>query len=249
LNYEIVGRKAKRLLEPIALVLRVPELMQTPLNWIAAKADVGKGLINLQQFVVKSPAFLAESRGAVTLSDVLTNSPLNLPVTLSLSRVVAQKANLLAANSPTNSAYAELPSFVTLSGTVGDPKTEINKLVIGGLLARSIGGLVPLGKDATTLLQGVGSALTGQPGAGGSAGTATNASPAANIVQGISGLLNKGQPAAGKTNAATATNASPAANIIQGLSGLLNQPKKTVTNAPAATSNNKTAKPSGPEKR
>src|SRR5262249_54099437 len=138
MTYEIVGPKIKRVLEPISVVLRVPELMQTPLSWVGAKADVGQGQIQLQQFSVQSQAFDAESHGTIPMADVLTNSPLNLPVTLSLRRSLAEKAHLLPANTPTNTTYVALPSFVTLAGTLGDPKSEINKLVIGGLLARSI---------------------------------------------------------------------------------------------------------------
>ncbi len=206
LNYEIVGRKVKRLLDPIALVLRVPELTLTPLNAIDAKVGMGKGQVNVEQFIVQSQAFYADSRGSVPIAEILTNSPLNLPVNLALRRSLAEKANLLPANTPTNALYAQLPSFVTLAGTLGDPKTEINKLVIGGLLARSIGGIAPVGDKAGSLLQGVGGLLTGQTSAARTnAPTATNASPAANIVQDISSLLN--QPKKGRT----ATNA-PAAS-------------------------------------
>ena len=85
---------------------------------------MGKGQIDLQQFTVESPAFHAESHGTIPIANVLTNSPLNLPVTLALRRALAEKINLLPANSVTNAVYVELPSFVTLTGTLGDPKTE-----------------------------------------------------------------------------------------------------------------------------
>ena len=219
LNYEIVGRKTKRLLEPIAAILRVPELMQTPINWIVAKTDIGQGQVNLQQFTVQSAAFLAESRGTITMADVLTNSPLNLPVTLSLRRTLAEKANLLAANTPTNAVYVALPSFVTLAGTVGDPKTEVNKLVIGGLLAKSIGGLVPLDARTSSLVQGVGGLLSGQSGGGVSTNAPANTNAAANIVQGIGGLLNQPKtatnaPAAARTNTTTKPGISDLLKLI-----------------------------------
>jgi hypothetical protein len=182
------------------------------LEWVNARTLLGKGQIEVQQFAVQSPAFLAESQGAIPISEVLTNSPLNLPVNLSLRRALAQKSNLLPANAPTNTLYIQLPTFVSLQGTVGDPKTEINKLVIGGLLARSLGGLAPIGDNASSILQGLGGALTGQQGA------------------------------SARTNAPAGTNASPAANIVQGISGLLNQRKQAATNPPAATVTNKPAK-------
>jgi hypothetical protein len=163
-----------------------------------------------------------------------------------LRRSLAEKASLLAANTPTNAVYAELPTFVSLKGTLGDPKTEINKVVIGGLLARSIGGLIPVGDKASTLLQGVGGLLTGQQAATKStnAPAGTNAPSKADIVQGLAGLLNQPKKTT-NAPAAAATNASPAASIVQGLSGLLNQPKKA-TDAPTPATN-KPAKPRAPE--
>jgi hypothetical protein len=206
MNYEIVGKTTKRLLEPIALVLRVPELTQTPLNWIGTKAQIGSGKIDVQQFSVLSQAFFAQSHGTIPMAEVLTNSPLNLPVSLSLRRSLAEKAHLLAPNTPTNAVYAELPTFVTLTGTIGDPKTEINKLVIGGLLAKSIGGIAPVGEKASSILQNLGGALSGQPTSN------TN------------------------TNSTTRTNAPAAAAIVQELSGLLGAQKNTrSTNSPVST--------------
>jgi hypothetical protein len=147
---------------------------------------------------------------------VLTNSPLNLPVTLSLRRTLAEKANLLPANTPTNAVYAQLPSFVKITGTLGEPDTEINKLVIGGLLARSIGGIAPVGDKAGAILQNLGGVLSGQRGATTStnAPAGTNASPAASIVQGISNLLNQD---ASRTNAPATTNKPARPNPLQDL--------------------------------
>src|SRR5262249_21241503 len=63
MNYEIVTGKPKRILEPISLALGVPELTQTPINWISATSQIGQGQIDLQQFAVHSQAFHAETRG------------------------------------------------------------------------------------------------------------------------------------------------------------------------------------------
>lgn len=215
MHYEIVGRKAKRLIDPIALVLRVPELSQTPINWIAAQLQVGNGQIALEQFKVQSQAFFAESSGSIPMADVLTNSPLNLPVTLSLRRTLAEKANLLPANTPTNAVYAQLPSFVRVTGTLGEPNTEINKAVVGGLLARSISGILPVGETAGSVLQNLGGVLSGQRGAT-NAPAGTNAS--AGIVQGITGLLDQSSQS-GRTNApvTTTTNRPARPNPLQDL--------------------------------
>jgi uncharacterized protein involved in outer membrane biogenesis len=162
LNLEIVGKKIKRLLEPIALVLRVPELTQTPLNWVNAKADIGQGTIKVNQFAVLSHAFYADGQGTVRIAEVLTNSPLDIPITVSLRRSLAEKSNLIPAGAPTNTVYVALPTFAKLDGTLGDPKTEINKVVISGLLLRSAAGIPQVGDKAGNILQGIGGILSGQ---------------------------------------------------------------------------------------
>ena len=212
MNYELVGAKVKRLIEPIATVLRVPELTQTPLNWIATRIDLGKGQIDLQEFAVESQAFHAESHGAIPIADILTNSPVNLPVNLSLRRSLADKAHLLPENTPTNAVYAPLPAFVTLAGTLGDLKTEINKMVVAGLAARSIGGIVPVGDKAGNIIQGIGGILSGQSSAPAStnAPARTNAASPANIVQDITTLFNQSKSKSRPNTNAPATPKKPA---------------------------------------
>jgi len=181
LNFEIVGRKVKSLLEPIALVLRVPELTMTPLEWINAKADVGQGKINVGEFSVFSQAFYANGQGPVQLAPGLTNSALGIPVAIALRRSLAEKARLIPQGTPTNAAYVQLPTFAKLAGTLGEPKTEIDKLVISGLLLQSAGGLPKVNEKTGNLLQGLGGILSGQrPGAvNTNLPAGTNSSPAA----------------------------------------------------------------------
>lgn len=162
LNLEIVGPKLRRLLDPIALVLRLPELTQTPLNWVAAKAQIGQGTVNLTDFSVQSQAFFAQGAGTMRIAEVLTNSPLDVPVTVSLRRSLAEKAKLVPANTPTNAVYVALPSFAKMTGTLGAPKTDVNELVITGLLLQSAGNIPNVGGKAGTLLQGIGGILSGQ---------------------------------------------------------------------------------------
>ena len=126
-----------------------------------------------------------------------TNSPLNhLPVNFYLTRSLAQKAGLMPANTPADAAYVLLPNFVKLKGTIGDPKSDINKLVITAIIAESAGGL-----------------------AGGSAGKILRTP--GNIIQGVTGILS-GQST--NTNA-TKTNAPPS-NPIGGFLNNLLKPKK-----------------------
>ncbi|MFO1497952.1 MAG: AsmA-like C-terminal region-containing protein [Verrucomicrobiota bacterium] len=194
MNYAIVSPKINRLLEPIALVLRVPELTQTPINWIAAQTDIGQGQIAVRQFALQSQAFVAESQGAIPIGETLGDSRLKLPVNLSLRRALAEKASLLPANTPTNAAYVALPPFVTLVGTLAEPQSEINKLALVGLATKTIGGIVPVGDKAGAILQNLGGVLSGQPAgnAATNAPAATNAKSPASLIQDLSGLLNRG---------------------------------------------------------
>src|SRR5262249_20093503 len=156
--------------------------------------------INLSKFAVLSSAFYAESQGVIPIADVLTNSPLNMPVNIALRRSLAEKARLIPTDAPTNTAYVTLPTFVKLTCTLGDPKTQTDKLVIAGLLARTASRFIPnVGGEAGKILQGVGNILT-RPGASAanvnaptnaSAGTAQPANPTADLLQSIGGLLEK----------------------------------------------------------
>ena len=140
-----------------------------------ARASLGQGQINLTKFAVLSSAFYAESQGVIPIADVLTNSPLNLPVNLALRRSLAEKARLVPVGAPTNTAYVSLPTFVKLTGTLGDPKSQTDKLVIAGLLARSATRFIPnVGGDAGKILQGVGNILTSQGAAAPNVNAPTN---------------------------------------------------------------------------
>jgi hypothetical protein len=106
----------------------------------------------------------------IPLAEVLTNSPLNLPIEFALRRSLAEKSGLLPANTPTEAPYAVLPKFVTVKGTVGAPKTDLNELALGGLLLKSgLGVAEKLGvkvDDKTGNLFQTAGLLTGQKPAG-----------------------------------------------------------------------------------
>lgn len=183
-NLQLIGPKTKRLVVPIATLLRVPEITQSPLSWLDARMDLGGGNITLSRVAMQSAAFEAQTHGVIPIAVVLTNSPLNLPVEFALSRGLAEKASLLSANTPTNAPYAALPKFVTVKGTIGEPKTDLNELALGGMLLKSgVGIAEKLGAnvDGKTgdSLRGIGNLLTGQKSVG-SNQPGTNAAPKAN---------------------------------------------------------------------
>jgi hypothetical protein len=151
------------------------ELSKSPINTITVRGDAGSGKVNLQQAVVQSSAFKAEANGTITLAAVLTNSAIQIPVSVSLSQPIARKVNLASAD--TNAAYAKLPDFLVETGTVGEPKAQINKMVLVSLAAKGFGGAIPglsgvlggksSGSNTSTnssgLLQGLGGLLGGNP--------------------------------------------------------------------------------------
>ena len=84
----------------------------------------------------------------------------------------------------TNATYALLPKFVTVKGTLGEPKSDLNERALGGMLLKSGVGIaeklgVKVDPKADNVLQGVGNLLTGQKPAGTNQSD-TNAAPKLN---------------------------------------------------------------------
>ncbi|MDW8309874.1 MAG: hypothetical protein RMK20_10930, partial [Verrucomicrobiales bacterium] len=158
-NIQLVGPKAKSILTPIALVLGAPELLNSPLDFMNATVRAGGGQIQIAEFLAHSPAFVAQSQGSIPIADVLSESPLNQEIEVSIARALATK--LRFANVPTNVAYVKLPSFARLRGTLGSPDVKTDKAVILALTATSLGGVV--GGTAGGILEGVGTLLGVRP--------------------------------------------------------------------------------------
>lgn len=195
------------------------ELSRSPINLIRAGGSIRSGRIDLTNAVVQSSAFEAETRGTIDIATELTNSPIRFPLSVSVERSLADRVSLVPPGTPTNAVYVRLPDYVTIAGTLGEPKTDINKLALVGTALQQFGGKIP-GVDRKTgnLIQNLGGMLTGRPAGAGAtnapAATGTNApAPAApatpvNVIQGLSGLLGGARPA---TNAPGMTN-PPATN-------------------------------------
>jgi hypothetical protein len=161
------------------------ELEKSPIQQIAARGSIGSGQVQLQQAMVQSAAFEADASGTITLAPILTNSPIQIPVSIALSHSLAERVNLVPANAPTNAAYVKLPDFLTMRGTVGQPKTDINKVALASTVFRGISGLVPSNGKNGNLIQGLGGLLGG----GSSANTniapnkpSTNQTPVNNLL-------------------------------------------------------------------
>ena len=168
------------------------DLSRSPIDAIIAQGSIGSGKLNLQKTMVRSSVFEADAPGTITLAAVLTNSPIQIPVHLSLSRSVAQSLNL-AGNAPTNAAYAQLPDFFTLTGTIGNPDKRIDKVALVSMTAQGITGAVPgLNQTAGDVVQGV-RALLG-PSTNSTAANTNNPgaqSPINNLLNGLLGPKKK----------------------------------------------------------
>lgn len=174
-NIQLVGPKIKAVLTPIAIGLGAPDLLRSPLDYVTASMRAGDGKIEIPNFVAQSPAFRAESAGAIPIADVLNDSALNQPVEIALARELAN--SLGYANAPTNQPYSKLPNFVQLTGTLGTPNAKIDKTKLAGVAAVGIGNALlknvggETGQKAGAALNALGGLLGGKP-------ASTNVAPA-----------------------------------------------------------------------
>jgi hypothetical protein len=187
----------RQILSPISIALRIPQLSESPLNWIDARATISNGTVHLPGAIAESSVFRGGMSGTVTMDEVLTNSALNnLPVDIALRRNISDAARMTPSGTPADVQFVTLPRFVSVAGTAGNPKTKIDTIAVTRLLAGTVGNY--LGGDAGKILKGIGNLGTGSStNASGTNATSTNA--VGNLIQGLGSLLQK--PA--KTNVTT----------------------------------------------
>ena len=116
------------------------EFKKSPIQVINAQGKAGGGRIDLQQATVQSAAFKADAQGGIALAQVLTNSTIKIPVTVFVSQSIGKQLNLTSGNAAANATYVPLPQFLTMKGTIGVPKADINKVALGGMAVQSLGG-------------------------------------------------------------------------------------------------------------
>jgi hypothetical protein len=177
------------------------DVSKSPIDVITARGTAGDGRVTVEQAVVRSTVFEATvTNGTVTLAPVLTNSPINFPVSIALNQSIAQRVpNLGSNNTSTNNAstnglasgnasYVKIPDFYVEKGTLGKPKPSISAGSLGkGVIQKFIPGLGGGGTNGSgNLLQGLGGLFhggenvnTNQPGTN---QPATNQSPVNNLL-------------------------------------------------------------------
>lgn len=212
------------------------ELTQAPIDVIDIKAKMVPGRIDLERSLIQSSAFQAAASGKIETRPVLTNSPLTIPLSVSLRRSLAEKINMLPSGTPTNAVYVALPDYVTIRGTMGEPKSDINYAALAGTALQQLGGKIPgVDEKTSNLIQGLGGMLSNRGAAATNAAPAgTNAVPAGtNAPAGsrspLGGLERILGPVLGTTNApstnaptgattnAPATNQSPVGSLLDQL--------------------------------
>jgi hypothetical protein len=172
-----LNQTTKMILYPIALALRMPELLKRPLDYVNADVRLGRASIEIRDLSVQSAAMFARSPGIIPMAAVLANSPIEQEVEIWLPRELTKRLYLPGAASQTGT-HLKLPNFVTVTGTLGAPQVKEDKLVLTSLLAGGVAGAIG-GKTGDTI-KGVTGALGGIFGGGqpkATPGPPTNAAP------------------------------------------------------------------------
>ncbi len=209
----VVEPRWRQLLRPISLILRLPDLLDSPITSLDAQALITNGVVDLRRSHVLSPAFRLQAQGPTPLASRWGDSALNLPIAFEIHRAFAEKAQFAGLTISSNDTYVKLPDFVRLGGTLGNPETKVNEAVLVQVLGQNLLGLPANTIESTTKAIGnLGDVLKGD-----------KKIEATNILNAIRFLNPPAAPAPApaSTNAPAASTNAPSAD----------------TNAPAAPTN------------
>ncbi len=162
-------RRAKNLVvfivRAVAPVLSIPpgDLLHPPIHELKAAMNIGDGNLELTEFRVVNDSFRIRAAGGVTLAEDLDASRIrNIPVVMGLNTNIAQRARLYRSDR-VREEMVELPPFVQVGGTLGDPDIDVQRRVITGMI---VGGVTESGviRDdrAQRVLEGLGGLLSGE---------------------------------------------------------------------------------------
>jgi uncharacterized protein involved in outer membrane biogenesis len=164
-NIQIVGDKLKGFLMPIAIFLGAPDLLESPLNQMAMRGNIGGGKINVDQLSLVSEAFVAQSAGPITITDELMKSTFDQwPMNFYIRRSLAQKVRIAPKNAPADQKYVALPQFIQVTGTLEapKPKLDLNVRAIAGTVLQNIDRIPGVDPKAGGVIQGLGNILSGR---------------------------------------------------------------------------------------
>jgi uncharacterized protein involved in outer membrane biogenesis len=123
-DVQLVGPKAKAFIATIARVAELAgvsgmgNLTNSTLNRLDVQLRMGDGKIALTRCLVLVGAFRIITTGEIPIAPVLDDSPFNdWPIHIAIGHGSAENADAFS-----DDGYHKLPTFVTLGGTLGDPK-------------------------------------------------------------------------------------------------------------------------------
>ena len=167
------------------------DLEKSPIDVITTDGVATNGQVIIKNTVVRSPTFEATvAKGTITLAPVLTNSTINIPISIALNNAIIGRFPLLGESATsTNGGYTKLPDFFSEQGTIGEPKKHISPTAFGkGVIRNLIPGLVGTNGILSQPLEGLGDLLHGGPSAN---QPATNNPPATNNQPAVNSIPNR----------------------------------------------------------
>jgi AsmA family/AsmA-like C-terminal region len=131
LNYRVTAAQnplIETLVMALSGALRIPNLSRMPVDVVSASAEVDQGVVQIRSFEVGNATYLASGRGRIELQDVLDDSRYDIPISVSVPDELTKKREAL-------------PDFLTIRGTVGNPKADIDPAGVALALTRLPGPL------------------------------------------------------------------------------------------------------------
>jgi hypothetical protein len=145
-------------------LLHADELLRSPLRHLEGQAQLAGDTVELQNFSIASDLFILSTHGQLRLAEPWTEASLQLPIHLALNDRVASRLGLKNLPSGGQPGFVQLPSFLTLEGTLGSYTNKVEATRISGLLAGALGRSI--GGDAGKTIETIGNLLEGVSGAG-----------------------------------------------------------------------------------
>ena len=140
------------------------DLERSPIDVITTDGVATNGQVVIRNTVVRSPTFEATvTEGTITLAPVLTNSVIDIPISIALNNAIIGRFPLLGETAmSTNASYTKLPDFFSERGTIGDPKKHISPTAFGKAMIKNlIPDLVGTNGFLSNSLQSIGGFLHG----------------------------------------------------------------------------------------
>src|SRR5439155_5873985 len=115
-NIQIVNPQLKGFLVPIATFLGAPDLLDSPISQLDMRGNIASGKINVDQLLLVSEAFVAQSAGPISIADDLMKSTFSgWPMHFWVQSSLAQKIRIAPKSTSPDQKYAALPDFIQVT--------------------------------------------------------------------------------------------------------------------------------------